>query len=572
MAGITFVKVIDAGPRYTTVLADDGKTYTLKGDRNWRNNNPGNIEYGDFAKSKGAIGSDGRFAVFPSIDQGFSAQESLQFEGKSYRDKSIADAISRYAPAFENDTAAYAAEVAAAAGVPVTTKMSDLTPEQRKAFLAAQHRVEGMKPGTIMGAEGEPVDPEIAKQFSAVRLPPGNIGGNGNAVRDYQQQLAQRGFDPGPVDGVKGPRTTAAIKAFQKANGLDDDGIVGPLTRAKLAEAGGSYTLDPPPIPSNEEMPPRPTNSWRTYPDAVTGAETRAEQRTLGNRSAFSPLPAPKSLVAPEAGKTLGGRATGAVLGTSPGEGDPSRSWWFERNFMSRPVNGTNAEREADRRALEANPAAQPPAAPAPAGLPDFRRPVVAAAPPVEEPAPTGGGFNLGTMLGGLGNAVQGGLNTLGTKAQEAGKTLGSAATNVVEGTKTALGNTADATKDLLANELMGTVGGRTLLLNTALGITPAKTADDRKFERNAAAPEGYGYGASGKKLYKIGQTYNSSRGQVVFDGSKFVLSPTQVRSSVDIPSSGRAPAISITPRTTGRTDASRGETFDKVWNEAKGY
>lgn len=501
MAGITFVKVIDAGPRYTTVLADDGKTYTLKGDRNWRNNNPGNIEYGDFAKSKGAIGSDGRFAVFPSIDQGYAAQETLQFDGKSYRDKSISDAISRYAPAFENNTAAYAAEVAAAAGVPVTTKMSDLTPEQRKAFLAAQHRVEGMKPGTIMGAEGEPVAPEIAEQFSAVRLPPGNVGGKRATVSEYQQQLAQRGFDPGPIDGIRGPRTTAAIKAFQKANGLVEDGIVGPKTMAKLDEQG-SYTFDPPPIPTNEEMPPRPTNSWRTFPDPVTEAETRAEQRTLG--APFKPLPAPAPLVAPPyTGKTLGGAPTAPAL-------------------------GSNVPLPRER-----------PTPPGPAPL---------AAP--EAPAAPGG---FGNVLGGLAGMIPGGSllttainntelgKTLGGKVEEAGKTLGNTATTA----KTAIEENAPAVIEKAAmqsvEELLKTPGGRGVLLNQVMGITPAKRADERVADRAASAPKGFAYGATGKKLYKIGQTYNSSRGQVVFDGSKFVPAGTQVRSSVDVPPSGLA-------------------------------
>jgi len=54
------------------------------------------------------------------------------------------------------------------------------------------------------------------------------------SIRDLQQALADKGFNPGPVDGVTGPRTRAAIKAFQKANGLTVDGIVGPNTRAAL--------------------------------------------------------------------------------------------------------------------------------------------------------------------------------------------------------------------------------------------------------------------------------------------------------------------------------------------------
>ena len=53
-------------------------------------------------------------------------------------------------------------------------------------------------------------------------------------VLDIQQALHAKGFDPGPHDGIRGRRTIAAIKAFQVANGLVVDGIVGPVTSAKL--------------------------------------------------------------------------------------------------------------------------------------------------------------------------------------------------------------------------------------------------------------------------------------------------------------------------------------------------
>jgi hypothetical protein len=117
------------------------------GARNWRNNNPGNIEYGSFAKAQGAIGSDGRFAVFPTYEAGRKAKSSLLFENSGYRNKSISDAIARYAPEFENDTSAYTNAVARAVGVPASTKLSELTPEQRVRMLNAMERVEGFKPG-----------------------------------------------------------------------------------------------------------------------------------------------------------------------------------------------------------------------------------------------------------------------------------------------------------------------------------------------------------------------------------------------------------------------------------------
>ncbi len=52
-------------------------------------------------------------------------------------------------------------------------------------------------------------------------------------VRSLQQVLRARNH-PVTVDGIFGPQTEGAVKAFQQANGLDDDGIVGPLTWPKL--------------------------------------------------------------------------------------------------------------------------------------------------------------------------------------------------------------------------------------------------------------------------------------------------------------------------------------------------
>jgi uncharacterized protein (TIGR02594 family) len=53
-------------------------------------------------------------------------------------------------------------------------------------------------------------------------------------IRDIQTQLAARGYTPGPLDGIWGRQTVAAVRAFQARNGLEPDGIVGPLTMAAL--------------------------------------------------------------------------------------------------------------------------------------------------------------------------------------------------------------------------------------------------------------------------------------------------------------------------------------------------
>lgn len=56
----------------------------------------------------------------------------------------------------------------------------------------------------------------------------------GKDVRTLQEALNRKGFNAGAVDGIFGRATTAAVRAFQRANGLTADGVVGPKTWAKL--------------------------------------------------------------------------------------------------------------------------------------------------------------------------------------------------------------------------------------------------------------------------------------------------------------------------------------------------
>jgi peptidoglycan hydrolase-like protein with peptidoglycan-binding domain len=62
-------------------------------------------------------------------------------------------------------------------------------------------------------------------------------GDSGTQVTLLQQALAALGYSPGTADGSYGAGTKQAVSAFQQAQGLAADGVVGPRTLAALQQA-----------------------------------------------------------------------------------------------------------------------------------------------------------------------------------------------------------------------------------------------------------------------------------------------------------------------------------------------
>ncbi|HYZ78632.1 MAG TPA: peptidoglycan-binding protein [Gaiellaceae bacterium] len=66
-------------------------------------------------------------------------------------------------------------------------------------------------------------------------------------IPGLQVALRAHGYDIGPVDGIVGPRTAAAVRKFQSRTDIHADGLAGPQTRAKLGRLGrplfGARTL-----------------------------------------------------------------------------------------------------------------------------------------------------------------------------------------------------------------------------------------------------------------------------------------------------------------------------------------
>jgi hypothetical protein len=167
-------------PGRSVTIGDQTRT---GGDRNWRNNNPGNIEYGPFARQFGAIGSDGRFAIFPTEEMGRKAQDAL-LKSKNYANLSLADAVKRYAPSNENDPKSYANQIMKSTGIDTSKTYASLTPEEQGKVLDAMKRIEGGREGTISG-------PKVQNQNNMAGVSPSSAGATTTAQGERASQDQQ---------------------------------------------------------------------------------------------------------------------------------------------------------------------------------------------------------------------------------------------------------------------------------------------------------------------------------------------------------------------------------------------
>jgi peptidoglycan hydrolase-like protein with peptidoglycan-binding domain len=113
-------------------------------------------------------------------------------------------------------------------------------------------------------------------------------------VRQVQTALKSRGFDPGRIDGVMGPKTTTAIRSFQSSRGLNASGMIDESTMSALQikpAAGPTANASNSPSPRQDPQFPDPLPQIHQSggdigvgPTAFDLEDVREAQMALKNR------------------------------------------------------------------------------------------------------------------------------------------------------------------------------------------------------------------------------------------------------------------------------------------------
>ncbi len=102
------------------------------------------------------------------------------------------------------------------------------------------------------------------------------------SVLEIQTRLKELGYDPGPLDGLRGRQTINAVEKFQKAKGLEVDGLVGKDTMAALFSGNTTFG-----VPSGPDETPwiDIANSMKGYRETnpALKAFLKSDGKTVGD-------------------------------------------------------------------------------------------------------------------------------------------------------------------------------------------------------------------------------------------------------------------------------------------------
>ena len=108
-------------------------------------------------------------------------------------------------------------------------------------------------------AKPTPTAPPLVPEVPAPDTLRLEMGSSGLQVQQLQEKLIALKYYGGPVDGKYGYSTVQAVRAFQTANGIKSDGVVGPNTWNKLFDGSAKPKPTVTPDPGVPTLKPSPT-------------------------------------------------------------------------------------------------------------------------------------------------------------------------------------------------------------------------------------------------------------------------------------------------------------------------
>ena len=91
-------------------------------------------------------------------------------------------------------------------------------------------------------------------------------------VKKVQEALVEKGYDPGPVDGMWGSKTRAGLVKFQESEGLSASGELDGETKNRLLSSSGDSSSMGGSAPAAAVQSP-PASSAERVPEGVTGPD-----------------------------------------------------------------------------------------------------------------------------------------------------------------------------------------------------------------------------------------------------------------------------------------------------------
>lgn len=129
----------------------------------------------------------------------------------------------------------------APAAIPANARVSSVMPASGDAVAEAPDKTAAYGERTAFSARNEEAAEIAAEPPTGARepAPVPNVD-----IADIQILLRIRGFDPGPIDGVLGPKTANAIRAFEASENLPVTGAATAALQALLAGADSRASSD----------------------------------------------------------------------------------------------------------------------------------------------------------------------------------------------------------------------------------------------------------------------------------------------------------------------------------------